>query len=227
MTTFTAIIPARAGSKRIPRKNLAMVAGRPLIAWTIAAAIAAQRVERVIVSTDDPEIATVATEWGAEVPFLRPAYLSTDEARSVDVVVHVIETLRLQEPIVLMQPTSPLRASIDIDAAARLFETSGAPAVVSVTRLEHPLEWVRRIGATGELLPYLPDRDIERSQDADELYALNGALYVIGGETLLRERTFIPAGTIAYRMPSERSLDIDEPLHLRIADALLRDQHAA
>ena len=110
MTTFTAIIPARAGSKRIPRKNLAMVAGRPLIAWTIAAAIAAQRVERVIVSTDDPEIATVATEWGAEVPFLRPAYLSTDEARSVDVVVHVIETLRLQEPIVLMQPTSPLRA---------------------------------------------------------------------------------------------------------------------
>jgi CMP-N,N'-diacetyllegionaminic acid synthase len=227
MTTFTAIIPARAGSKRIPRKNLAAVGGKPLVAWTIAAALEASAVRRVIVSTDDPEIASVAKEWGADVPFLRPAHLATDEARSVDVVAHVLESLDpMPGAIILMQPTSPLRAPEDVDGAARLFEKNGASAVVSVTRLDHPLEWVRRIGAGGELIPYVANK-VERSQDAEELYVLNGALYVIGAETLLRERTFAPAGTLAYPMPPERSLDVDEPWQLRVADALLRDSHAA
>ena len=230
MPRLTSIVPARAGSKRIPRKNLAMVAGRPLIAWTIQAAAAAKAVARVIVSTDDAEIASAAIACGAEVPFLRPPHLATDEARSVDVVEHVLACLRergeMPEAVVLMQPTSPLRTAADVDAAAHLFETSGGRPVVSVTRLEHPLQWVRRIGTAGELLP-ITDGPLDRSQDAEELYTLNGALYLIGVEALLLERSFQPPGTLAYRMPAERSIDIDEPWHLQLAEALLKDRHAA
>ena len=229
MTRFTAIVPARAGSKRVPRKNLVMVAGRPLIAWTIGAALAAETVGRVIVSTDDEEIAAVARECGAEVPFLRPAHLASDEARSIDVVTHVIESLlergQVPEGVILLQPTSPLRTAADIDAAAGVFQRTGAPAVVSVTRLEHPVQWIRRIGA-GELLLAYGSGELERSQDAEELYVLNGAIYVTGAATFLRTRTFQPEGTLAYRMPAERSIDIDEPWHVRIAAALLQEQHA-
>ena len=232
MTDCLAVVTARGGSKGVPGKNLAPVAGRPLIAWTIAAAQGATQVTRVIVSTDSQEISGVAREWGAEVPFLRPAELARDQTPGVEPVLHAIEWLAENEGyrpnlVLLLQPTSPLRTAADIEAAlARLAET-GADAVVGVTLAEHHPYWTKAIDDQGYLRNFVAaDQVPDRRQDLPPAYAVNGAIYLIRREVLLRDRTLFPERTVGYAMPPERSLDVDTRWDLDLADIVLRGHSA-
>jgi len=217
------LIPARGGSKGIPGKNIATLGGKPLIAWTIEQALQCGQ-GRVLVSTDSEEIATVARDAGAEVPFLRPAELAGDEAGSFEVAEHALNWVEtssgeLPELLVLLQPTSPFRTVDDIVAAVRVVENSVAPAVIGVCEA-NPHPWMtRQIGPNG-LLDYfvkVPEH-IKRRQDFPPAYVVNGAIYVIRARVLLEKKTFQPAGTLAYVMPQERSLDIDLPSDLQLAE---------
>lgn len=212
------IIPARAGSKGLPGKNLKEFAGKPLIVHTIEAAMES-RLDRVLVSTDDEAIAAVAVAAGAEVPFLRPAHLATDEATSLDVVLHVIEQLGLtpSDAICLLQPTSPLRVAADIDSALEIAERSRV-SVISVTEFSKPLAWAYRV-EDGALIKAF-DGAPSRRQDAPLLYFPNGAIYVLSVEALRQHGTFIPPGAQSYVMESERSVDIDTALDFAIAEFL-------
>jgi len=232
MGGIVAIIPARGGSKGVPRKNVKALAGKPLISWTIEAALAARQVARVMVSTEDPEIAEVARRSGADVPFVRPVELASDTATSIDVAVHALDWLRQTEhaePAVVLwlQPTSPLRTTDDVEAAVALQSERQAPAVVSVCATTHPPQWLKRLGSGGELLPWHAGEEPERRQDATPTYQLNGAIYLIQTSVLLQQRTFVPAGAVAYIMPPERSLDIDTPWDFHLAELILKEKHAA
>ncbi|MDT3687765.1 MAG: acylneuraminate cytidylyltransferase family protein [Pseudorhodoplanes sp.] len=221
-----ALIPARGGSKGLPQKNILPCAGRPLIAHTIAAALTAQ-MKRVVVSTDDPAIAEISRQNGAEVPFMRPQALATDAARSIDVVTHALTFFDQNESwrpdwVLLLQPTSPLRTSDDIRQAISLAAgDSESDSVVSVVNSEkfHPL-YARRI-VDGVLRPYLPSVPISRRQDLDPVYCNNGAIYLTRTRTLIRDASLYGNRSIPYVMPFERSLDIDTEFDLRLASFLL------
>ncbi len=233
MRTVFGIITARGGSKGIPRKNIARVAGRPLIAWTIAAARASRHLTRLLVSTDDNAIAEISRTEGAEVPFLRPSELSEDDSPHVAVVQHALAWLRDQEAcepdfVMLLQPTSPLRTAADIDAAIELAERSGTEAVVGVTEVRQHPYLMYRLDPAGRLTPFIGhDLEYARRQDFPPLYAANGAIYLIRPSCLNRSGTFTPAGAQAYVMPPERSLDVDTPWDLQWAEWLLTRQMTA
>jgi CMP-N-acetylneuraminic acid synthetase len=223
------IIPARGGSKRIYKKNIRPLAGIPLIGWTIEAALRARIPQRVIVSTDDANIAQVSKSFGAEVPFMRPAEIASDTATSIEVVLHALEWWVSAENttpdmIMLLQPTSPLRTTGDIEAAFDLYQDKTAEAVVSVCDIQHPITWVKKIGSHGELLHWQANRQTLPGEEGERLCRLNGALYLIAYKTLLRERTFIPTRTFAYVMPPDRSIDIDTPWEFRLAELVLKDR---
>lgn len=210
-----ALIPARGGSRRLPGKNVRPFHGRPLIAWTIGAALASAHVDQVVVSTDDEVIARAAREAGAEVPFLRPAALAGDTAGSVDVAIHALDALG-GDPVdllVLLQPTSPLRLAADIDGGLTLLCQAAAPAVIGVTKPFKPLAFHVRVDARGRIFP-------AGIETGDEARLINGALYAIGADTLRRARDFDPPGTLAFEMPVERSIDIDTEMDWRMAEAL-------
>lgn len=217
-----ALIPARGGSRRVPRKNLRMAGGKPLIAWTIEAARSARSVDRVVVTTEDREIAEVARQHGAEAPFLRPEHLSTDTATSADVVDHALRELRLHETpdvcFVLLQPTSPLRTAADIDSAAALLQNTDV--VISVTPLPHSMEWLRIIDEEGRLRPWVGPGPAALAGDGP-LYQLNGAIYMMRAGRFLRDGDLSPAMATAYVMPQERSLDVDTEFDLHLCDLIL------
>ncbi len=226
-----AIIPARGGSKSILRKNLVPLAGRGLIAYTIQAGLQAESVQRVIVSTDSPEIAEAAKAEGAEVPFLRPEELAADETLAEDTLLHAVHWLAENEAyraeyVLLLQPTSPFRTAEDIDAAMALAEARQADAVVSVCPAEHHPYWMRTITEDGRLvdLPGATRRDLTRRQLLPQACALNGAIYLARREVLLAKKTWYTDRTYAYVMPPERSLDIDTPWHLHLARLILEDR---
>lgn len=226
------LITARGSSKGLPRKNVLPLAGKPLIAWTIEAALKSRRLNRVIVSTDDEEIAQVARQWGADVPFLRPAELAQDASPHIDVVNHAIQWLeenekQFPEYVMLLQPTSPFRTAQDIDQAIEIAKTHQAVAVVSVCEAsEHPF-LSKKISPDGTLDDFvvLNRAAYLRRQDLPPAYALNGAIYLNRRESLLCDQTFLPYGTLAYVMPTERSLDIDTPWEWHLAELILKDQH--
>ncbi len=221
MTTL-GLIPARGGSKGIPRKNVLPIAGRPLIAWTIAAARSAATIDRVVVTTDDAEIAAVAAAHGAEVPFLRPAELARDETPGIDPVLHALDMLPGIDTVVLLQPTSPLRGSEDIDAAVALHASNNGATVVGVTAAAHT-GWTFAMDGDGVL-------DIDtmgvaaRRQDMAAQFVLNGAIYVAAVHRLRAAHSFLTPATIGYAMPVERSVDIDTMFDWRIAEMLLGDR---
>lgn len=217
------LIPARGGSKGIPRKNIRPIAGRPLIAWTIEAARMSERLDRLVVSTDDEEIAAVAREHGAETPFLRPAELARDDTPGVDPVLHALQALPGYDGVLLLQPTSPLRSATDIadclDLAARL----EAACVVSVCAPEKHPHWMYRLDDRQRLRPLLDGPAITRRQDLPPVFAANGALYFARTGWLQQHRTFITPDTAAFVMPPERSVDLDNPLDWKFADMLLKE----
>ncbi len=218
-----ALIPARGGSKGIPRKNIKPIAGRPLIGWTIAAARACSRIAQVVVSTDDAEIAQVAAGCGATVPFLRPAELARDDTPGVAPVLHAIEQLTGYDYVMLLQPTSPLRSVQDIEAAIDLAFARNADSVVSVTEPDaHPM-WTFQLDEAGHLRRLLDMPSAVRRQDLPLVYALNGAIYLARIEWLRRTGMLVTPDTLALPMPRERSVDIDTPMDWKFAEILLKD----
>jgi CMP-N-acetylneuraminic acid synthetase len=202
-----------------------------LIAWTIQAALRCPAVDRVVVSTDDDEIAHVAREHGAETPFMRPGELARDETPTMPVVIHALQELAEQGyvpgAVILLQPTSPLRTSDDIGAAIALARERSADSVVSVTpALSHP-HLAKRITPAGVLKDFIPHPEVERRQDLEPVYALNGAIYLARREQLMAKQTFYGPMTYAYVMPPERSLDVDTAWDLHLCDLVLRDLHGA
>lgn len=230
-TRIVAIVPARGGSKGLPRKNVLPLGGKPLIAWTIDAARACPSIDRVIVTTDDEEIAGAARSAGAAVPFLRPAELATDTARSIDVVLHALDRLAADgehyDVLVLLQPTSPLRTAGDISAALDLLFTRTAQAVISVCETEHHPYWSNTLPPDGSLAAFLrPELLNTNRQELPVFYRLNGAIYAARCEYVRARNGFLGPDSIAYRMPRERSVDIDTMLDFKFAELLLQEGRA-
>jgi CMP-N,N'-diacetyllegionaminic acid synthase len=204
------LITARGGSKGLPRKNVLPVGGKPLVAWTVEVALASRSLGHVVLSSDDDEIITAAKSAGCDVPFRRPAHLAGDMSSSIDVVLHALDHLPTFDYVVLLQPTSPLRKSEDIDSAFTLLLETGAPSCVSVTKVEHSPYHMYRLMNGNRLQNILPPAEAGvRRQDLPTIFALNGAIYIAKIEWLRNTRSFLSKETVAYQMPRERSIDID------------------
>jgi CMP-N,N'-diacetyllegionaminic acid synthase len=225
-----AIVPARGGSKGVPGKNVRIVAGKPLIAWTLETALQANLFQRVIVSTDSPEVAAVARVHRGEVPFMRPPELALDDTPGIDPVLHTVRWLEEHERcspefVMLLQPTSPLRTSEDMCRAMELAAEKRAHAVVSVTLADAHPYWMKRVDDEGRLADFMELQPFAtRRQDLPLVYALNGAIYLIRRQVLLEQETLFPRDTRALIMPSERSLDVDTAWDLYLADLILADR---
>jgi N-acylneuraminate cytidylyltransferase len=222
-----AVIAARGGSKGLPRKNVLDAGGKPLIAWSIEAAHGSRFIDRAILSSEDAQIMEIATKAGCEVPFVRPPELALDDSSIYDVLFHAMDSLdRQYDYCVLLQATSPLRTSADIDACIKLCLDSGAPACVSVTRSpKHPSLYFD-LAADGRLRAHKARPDnTERRQDLPAAYVLNGAVYVARSPWLRDHGSFIGERTRGHVLPAERSVDVDSALDLTIARALLAERH--
>ena len=223
-----AFIPARGGSKGIPGKNLAPLAGRPLIDHTVEAARASAHGLDLFVSSDDQAILDHCRTLGLDVSYVRPARLATDEAPMADALIHALDHLEARrgaapEHVLLLQPTSPLRTAQDIDGAIDAYLASGADTLASVHEMaEHPYECLVQTGDGWSFLRK-PDRAVHRRQDYGErFHFVNGAIYLCRTEVFRRERAFLREGSTAlYVMPRERGLDIDTPEQLELARMLL------
>jgi CMP-N,N'-diacetyllegionaminic acid synthase len=221
------LIPARGGSKGIPRKNLAPLAGRPLIAYTIDAARLSRSLSRIIVSTDDSEIAAVSKRLGADVPFMRPAHLASDHTPMIDVVADVLATLARQDyrpdVLVLLQPTSPFRRADHIDTAVDLLISSGADSVVTVMQVPHQFTPTSLMELRGDRLDSWTDGAAPmRRQDKPVLFARNGpAVVATQSRVILTDHLLYGADTRAFVMSREDSFDIDEAFDLKVAELLM------
>jgi len=219
------IIPARGGSRGIPGKNLALVAGRPLISYTFDAARASRRLARAIVSTDSDAVAALARAEGIDVPFLRPAELAGDDTAMLPVLQHAIDALGGERPdaVVLLQPTSPLRRPEHIDEAIDLFERSGADSVVSVTAVPHQFTpgSLMQVEENGRLVALVPGPAPTRRQDKPLLYARNGPAVLVTRTAVLDSGRLYGDTVRPYVMSRQDSLDVDEPFDLELVEAVL------
>lgn len=221
-----AVIPARGGSKRVPRKNIREVGGKPLIAHSIEQAQNAAVVDRAIVSTEDADIKSVALAHGGDIPFDRPKTLATDEATSDDVVHHVLKRLQEQgdryDIVCLVPVTTPMRTPGDITGAVEKLRDSEADSVVGITECEHPPFWA--VESDGDFVkPYFDEHtpwEKTRTQESPVLFRPNGAIFAADVETFLSEQSFYIERTAGYRMSPSRSLDIDESFDLKLTRAL-------
>jgi CMP-N-acetylneuraminic acid synthetase len=222
-----AIIPARGGSKRLPKKNLMDLNGKPLIAYTIEAAQNSRYIDRVILSSDDEAIIKVAKEYGCDVPFVRPKALAQDETRSIDVVTHALQTLDEKfDDVILLQPTSPLRTTEDIDGAIEMFYNKRATSVIGVCEMEHSPLWANTLDESMSMENFLDDKyNNSRSQDLPTYYRINGAFYMSKVASILENETFFVKKDIyAYLMSQEDSVDIDTKLDFIVAQAILKER---
>ena len=218
-----ALIPARGGSKGIPRKNIRQLAGKPLIAWSIQAALACPCIDSVVVTTEDEEIAQVSRFWGAQVPFMRPPELAQDTSPGIEPILHALDQLPDFDAILILQPTSPLRTSADINAFMAFAQARMANCAVSLCEPANSPYWMFRMENDQRLSKLIDNDDITRRQNLPPVYALNGALYYANCAWLRENRTFIHRETIGFTMPAERSVDIDTPLDWKLAELLLSE----
>jgi N-acylneuraminate cytidylyltransferase/CMP-N,N'-diacetyllegionaminic acid synthase len=225
-----AIIPARGGSKGLPGKNIKELCGKPLIAWSIEQAKSCSDIDRIIVSTDDEEIAETAKKYGAEVPFMRPAELANDTASTIDVIFHAINWFKEHEDcrseyILLLQPTSPLRSSEDINGAIQMLKEKNARAVVSVCETDHHPWWSNTLPEDDSMKDFLrPEILNKHRQDLPVFCRLNGAIYLAETDYLSEQNSFFGSDTFAHKMPQSRSVDIDSDLDFKLAVLLLEEQ---
>jgi len=224
-----AIIPARAGSKRLPNKNILKLNGKPLIVWTIEAAIQSKMFDEVVVSTDSEQIRDIAIKYGADVPFLRPDFLSSDTASSSDVIKHCIDYYQKEKDIsfellTLLQPTSPLRSKKDIIGAFEILKEKRADAVISVCEMDHSPLWANTIPEDGSLSHFIKDEvKGKRSQDLPTYYRLNGAIYICNVERFINENSlFLSTNIFSYIMDINASIDIDNEIDFRLTEALIK-----
>ncbi|WNL27660.1 acylneuraminate cytidylyltransferase family protein [Arcobacter cryaerophilus gv. pseudocryaerophilus] len=219
--TFLAIIPARGGSKRLPRKNVLDLCGKPLISWSIKAGLNSKYIDKVVVSSDDDEILNISLNFGAET-IKRPVELASDTATTFDAIKHTIDNFEKYDYIVLLQPTSPLRNEKHIDEAIELLKQKNADAIVSVCEMEHNPMWSNILPDDGSLANFRHEKAKgKRSQDLETYYIFNGAIYICKIEKLLEEKSFFLKDNIfAYVMDRESSVDIDEEIDFKIAQVL-------
>jgi len=229
---YLGVIPARGGSRAIPRKNLWPLCGRPLIEYTFDAALNSTRLTRIILSTDDEEIAEVGRQAGVEVPFMRPTQLASDEAPTLPVVQHLISELVAREEympdaVVVLQPTSPLRRADHIDEALSILESQDCDSVVSIVDVPHQFHPVSVMKIEdGYLVPFLPGEGVNvlRRQDKSEVVARNGAaIYATKSSVIMRDSLFGDS-CCPLRMLPEDSVDIDSMSDMLIAEALIRNR---
>ena len=223
------LIGARGGSKGIPRKNLVDLAGHPLIYYTFVEALKSKLLDRVVLTTDDPEIAELAKSLGVDVPFLRPPELASDTAALADAIQHALDWLKEHEgyapdAILLLQPTSPLRQTKHIDEAIKLFQTENAGSVISLSPpQEHPWDMVY---FEDEQMHFARDKysELTNRQTYREFFYINGAIYITSVELFAKHKNFWTGKIIPYYMNALDSIDVDSESDLVIADCLLRQR---
>lgn len=224
-----AIIPARGGSKGLPRKNVKFLAGKPLIVWTIQAALGSKYLNRIIVSTEDKQIAEISKKFGVEI-LNRPKYLATDTAKTIDVVLHVLKVLEKKQYIpdilVLLQPTSPLRQTSDIDKALEIFlkNKNKCESVISVCKLEPFLYWSLKL-VGNYLKPFFNKKlFLKRRQDLPKIFFPNGAIYITTPKIIKKYKSFYPPKIMPYFMPKEKSIDIDNLVEFKLVELILKSK---
>lgn len=225
-----AIIPARGGSKGLPGKNIKMLCNKPLIVYTIEAAIRSRKIDRVIVTTDSEEIAYTARQYGAEIPFIRPANLAEDDSCAVDVYLHAVEFLQEKDGIfldkfVVLLPTVPLRDEVDIDNAINIFQKKKATTLISVVEADIPASWYYRMNGDGVIQNAGFDRkdSMNNRQKNDKYYIPNGAIYILDYKLLKSQGTYYAKDTIGYVMPRAKSVDIDSMDDFKYAEYLIKE----
>jgi len=222
------VIPARGGSKRLPRKNVLPLAGKPLICWTIEAALQTDLRARILVTSDDEEILSIASRYADQGVFAhkRPEALATDTATTADALIEAVESERraghAPDTLVLLQPTSPLRTARDILAAVDTFQEAGCKdTVVSVCEVDHPTSWIGVIEEGARFSGI--DLSGKRSQDYQQECRLNGAVYVAQTNVLMTAHSLFTENLRASVMPKSRSFDIDEEIDFRVCESLVLD----
>lgn len=223
-----ALIPARGGSKGLPGKNIKNLCGKPLIAHTIGAALNASGIDRVVVTTDSEEIAEIAKQYGAEVPFLRPKELAGDTSSAVDVYLHAVDFLQKEsgqeiQKFMVLLPTAPLRGSENIEQALKEFYEKKAETLISMKEAETPVSWYYGMNEEGRVknLGFDGQNAVKNRQVNNVYYIPNGAIYILDTRLLREKRTYYSDNTVAYLMSQEESVDIDCALDFKIAELLL------
>lgn len=220
--TFVAIIPARGGSKRLPRKNVLELSGKPLIVYSIEAGLKSKYINKVLVSSDDQEILDISNKHGSDI-LKRPSFLASDFSTTYDAVKHAIDNLERYDYLVVLQPTSPLRTMKHINEAIELLYLKKADAVISVCEMEHSPLWSNTLNEHLDMTNFI-NEDImnKRSQDLDKYFRLNGAIYICKVDRFLKEKSlFINNNIYAYIMKKSESIDIDEEIDFKIAEFLI------
>lgn len=229
-----AIIPARGGSKGVPGKNIRPLCGKPLIVYTIESALKSKYIEKVIVTTDDEEIAEISKQAGADIPFMRPDYLAGDTSSAVDVYIHAAEFLigsgyDMSEFMVLL-PTVPLRDENDIDSAVELFREKKGTTLLSFKETEVPVSWICNVDEEGRAsnanLDVSGSPMYNRQNSRKQHYIPNGAIYILNYQLLKDKRTYYCDNTIAYVMPRDRSIDIDSFLDFELAEFMINKKQS-
>jgi len=204
------IIPARGGSKGVPRKNVRNAGGQPLISWMIQAAKQSKYMDHLVLSSDDMEIINVARQYGCEVPFVRPQALARDDSSVSDVVIHALERIPGYDYLVLLQPTSPLTLAEDIDGCIESCIGLNASSMVSVAEVDKSPYWMFHLDERSCLIPVLDASGLnKRRQDLPVSYLPSGAVYMARSAWFLENKSFYSSSTQAYIIPKERCLDID------------------
>ena len=223
--TFLGIIPARSGSKGIVDKNIKELNHKPLMAYTIEACVKANIFDQIVVSTDSVKYAKIAEHYGASVPFLRPVELSSDEASTNDVILHVINKMsqlgKTFDYFMLLQPTSPLRNEKHIIESTNIIVETNADSVISICKLDYSSHLDVQISDLGELKVAFSDKKQIRRQDNPQEYRINGAIYLVSTNYFLKCRSFYEGKAFPYFMNSADSIDIDDDFQLKMAELVL------
>jgi len=223
-----AIIPARSSSKGLPGKNIRKMNGKPLIWYTINAAKKSKFINKIIVSTDDDKIAKISKSYGVEIPFIRPKELARDDSLAIDNYIYTIDRLNKEfnystGEFAVLQPTSPLRALLDIDNAIRIFKEKKADSVISVSEAIHPPIWAKKIDSKGILINYFDIKIGNKNrQEIEKAYMPNGAIFVFKFSLLKEKYSYYSDKTYPYIMPLERSIDIDSKLDFEFVEYLMK-----
>ncbi|WP_079474811.1 acylneuraminate cytidylyltransferase family protein [Marinococcus halophilus] len=224
-----AIIPARSGSKGLKDKNIKHLDGKPLIAYTIEAAINSKKFDEIMVSTDSKIYADISRNWGASVPFLREKELSTDLSSSWDVVRNIIKNYLLQgkkfQTITLLQPTSPLRGSEDIAKAHEIMLEKKAESVVSVCEVDHSPMLTNTLPKDHSLQNFITEKQSsKRRQDSPAYFRINGSIYIVRTDTIDKANFLYNSKSFAHIMSPEKSIDIDNELDFNFAEFLFQNK---